>query len=179
MRVTRSPTPGATLALSVAMDLTHRERGATLVEAIVASALLVTLAIGTASLIVLGRRLSERTEQSMAATSLATARLQALRAIPWDHGLDGAASEAAALAYSPPDALDRNVPGQWQATDPSGRPIGAGGSGGAVFVIRWAIWPVTAGTPDARAIEVCVFPWPGADQTLPLTCLASARTRQP
>lgn len=161
------------------MDLTHREHGATLVEAIVASALLVTLVTGTASLIFLGRRLAERTEQSMAATSLAAARLQALRAIPWDHRVDGTASEPAALALSPPDALDRNVPGHWHETDTSGRLTAAGGSGGAAFVIRWAIWPVAAGTPDARAIEVCVFPWHGTEQTLPLTCLASARARQP
>jgi len=161
------------------MDLTHRERGATLVEAVVASALLVTLVTGTASLILLGRRLGDRAEQSMAATSLAAARLQALRAIPWDHRLDGAASEPAALACSPPDALDRNVPGHWQMTDPSGRLTGTGDSGGPAFVVRWAVWPITTGTADARAIEVCVFAWHGSDQTPPLTCLASARTRQP
>ena len=161
------------------MNLTHRERGATLVEAIVASALLVTLVTGTASLILLARRLGERAEQSMAATSLAAARLQALRAIPWDQGLEGTASDPVALALSQPDTLDRNVPGQWQLTDPSGRLIGTNDAGRPAFVVRWAIWPLTTGAPDARAIEVCVFAWHGSDQTPPLTCLASARARQP
>lgn len=161
------------------MNSTHGERGATLVEAIVAGALLVTLVTGAASLILLGHRLGVRAEQSMAATSLAMARLQVLRAIPWDYDVSGAAPEVPALAYAPSDALDRNVPGYWEVTDESGRVVGTPGSAAAAFVIRWALWPVAAGTSDARAIEVCVYPWPDADQALPLACLASARTRQP
>jgi hypothetical protein len=161
------------------MDQTHGERGATLIEVVVAASLLVTLATGTASLILLGHRLGARAEQAMAATTLAAARLEALRAIPWEYAIGGDGPEVAALAYAPSDALDRNTPGLWQATDEAGRPAGMAGSSGAAFVVRWAVWPLTAGPPDARAIEVCVFAWPGAERTPPLACLASARARQP
>jgi hypothetical protein len=161
------------------MDLTHHERGATLIEAVVAASVLVTVATGTASLILLGHTLGVRADQAMAATTLAAARLHALRAIPWDYAIGGDAPEVAALAFAPADALDRNTPGFWQATDEAGRPVGMPRSGGAAFVVRWAVWPVTAGPPDARATEVCVFEWPGAERTPPLTCLASARARQP
>ena len=65
-----------------------------------------TLATGTATLITLARRLGMHAEQLMAATSIATARLQALRAIPWEYGLDGSASDVAMLALTPVDALE-------------------------------------------------------------------------
>ena len=161
------------------METTHGERGSTLIEALVAAGLLITLATGTASLILMGHRLGERTERALAATSLATARLEALRAIPWDYDLSGGAPEVPALALAPPGALDRNVSGYSQETDESGRPLSAPDAADLSFIVRWAIRPPSTGAPDVRAIEVCVFDSPGAVGTPPLTCLQSVRTRRP
>ena len=99
------------------------QHGTTLLEAVVAAGLLVTVSAGTASLIVLAHRVGAQTEQGMTATTLAAARLQALRAVPWRYEIDGSVPEVSALAYSPPDALDRNTTGYWDVIDESGRPL--------------------------------------------------------
>ena len=104
----------------------HDERGATLVEAMVAGSLLVTLAAGAATLILLGHTLGIQTEQSMTATALATARLEALRAIPWDYGSGGVAPDVPALAPSPSTVLDASTSGYSETLDDSGRPHGTG-----------------------------------------------------
>jgi HAMP domain-containing protein len=161
------------------MRITTGERGATLIEAVLAGGLLITLAIGTAALITLARRLGAQSEQLMAATSIAAGRLQTLRAIPWDYGLDGAADEVARLALSPGEALDRNTPGVFEVTDDAGQSVTSPGAGGAAFTVRLAMSPATGAGPETRSIEVCVFAWPAVDGAPPLVCLASARTRQP
>lgn len=154
------------------------DSGATLVEALVAAALLVTVATGTAALILHARQAGRRTEQSMAATSLALARLEALAAVPWEYDFGGGAPEPDALSVAPPDALDRNLPGRSDITDAAGRPVGSAGAETAHFAVRWAAWNVSANA-QARALEVCVFPWPASLGALPIVCLASARVRQP
>jgi hypothetical protein len=157
----------------------HDERGATLVEAMVAGSLLVTLAAGAATLILLGHTLGIQTEQSMTATALATARLEALRAIPWDYGSGGVAPDVPALAPSPSTVLDASTSGYSETLDDSGRPVGSEDAGAAAFERRWAIWPVASASGESRAIEVCVFAWPTLPGAPPLVCLQSARTRQP
>jgi hypothetical protein len=160
------------------MTSRESERGTTLIEAVVAAGLLATVAAGTASLIALARRLGHDAEQTAVATALASGRLQALRAVPWRYGMDGSAPEVPALAYSPPDALDRNAPGFWDVLGVDGRMLDEHAPG-AAFVRRWAIRPVLAGPAQARALEVCVFKPPAALPSVPLSCVASVRTRQP
>jgi hypothetical protein len=155
------------------------QHGTTLLEAVVAASLLVTVSAGTASLIVLAHRVGVQTEQGMTATTLAAARLQALRAVPWHYEIDGSLPEVSVLAYSPPDALDRNATGYWDVIDESGGLLGSSEAEGAAFVRRWAVWPVTSGAAQARALEVCVFAWPADGNPVPLACLAGVRTRQP
>jgi hypothetical protein len=159
------------------MPALRADRGTTLLEAIVAASLLATIAVGTASLILLARRLGERAEQLMTATTLAAARLEALRSIPWVYDIGGAVPEVADLSLSPPDALERNATGFWDATDGSGRPLSS--STEPAFLRRWAIASAVAGPAQARGIEVCVFTWPVERNPVPLACLAGARTRQP
>jgi hypothetical protein len=161
------------------MPALRTDRGTTLLESIVAASLLATIAVGTASLILLARRLGDRAEQLITATTLAAARLEALRAIPWQYDIDGAVPEVSGLALSPPDALERNSTGFWDAIDESGRPRSSPAEPGAAFVRRWAIVSAVAGPAQARGIEVCVFRLPAERDSVPLACLASARTRQP
>jgi type II secretory pathway pseudopilin PulG len=157
----------------------RNNRGTTLLEAVVAASLLVTLAVGTASLILLARRLGDRAEQLIAATTLAAARLEALRAIPWQYDIDGAQPEFPGLAFSPADALNRNSTGFWDATDESGQVLPGHAPAGAAFVRRWSIVPALTGPALAKALEVCVYREPVEQNPVPLACLASARTRQP
>lgn len=156
-----------------------QERGTSLIEAVVAASLLVTIVAGTASLTVLARRLGAQTELGVAATLAASGRLQALRAVPFGYDLLGGAPDVPALAYTSLDALDQNTPGFWDALDESGQPVVAAAEGAPTFVRRWAIWPVSLGSGEARAVEVCVFAWPAPAGAPPLTCLAAVRTRQP
>ena len=155
------------------------QHGTTLLEAVVAASLLVTVSAGTASLIALAHRVGVQTEQGMTATTLAAARLQGLRAVPWHYEIDGSVPEVSVLAYSPPDALDRNATGYWDVIDESGRLLASSETEGAAFVRRWAVWPVTSGATQVRALEVCVFAWPADGNPVPLACLAGVRTRQP
>ncbi len=85
------------------------QRGTTLLEALLAASLLTTVLAGTAALIVLAHRVGVQVEEATTATLLAATRLQALRAVPWRYEIDGTAPEAAALAYSPPGALEQDI----------------------------------------------------------------------
>lgn len=159
------------------MTLLHDERGTTLLEALFAASLLATLVAGTAALIVLAHRVGEQSEQATTATLLAITRLQALRAVPWRHEIDGTAPEVPALAYSPPGALEQDTDGYWDAVDDAGRPVAPRTS--ASFIRRWAVSPVLSGSVQARGLEVCVFISPADQHPAPLVCVADARTRQP
>jgi hypothetical protein len=154
-------------------------RGATLVEVLVAASLLITMAAGMASLILLAHRAGEQVEHLLQATALAATRVQVLRAVPWRYEIDGSAPEAPGLDYSPADALDRNAAGYWDAADERGQPLSDSAAAGATFVRRWAIRPVPSGSTQARAIEVCVFRAPVDRHPAPLACQVSVRTRQP
>jgi len=170
---------GALLALISGMHIAHNERGITLVEALVAAGLLITLVSGIAYLIVQAHRFAVRAEQMTVAVVAASARLERLRAIPWEYDLAGMERDAPALAMSPPDALDRDVDGFHETLDVSGEALADVPAGVPAYVQRWAIVPARGGGERARAIEVCVFEWPAAESAPALTCLASVRTRQP
>ncbi len=152
------------------------QRGFTLIEVLLAASLLLTLAGGMAGLLLLSRQLTVRAEQMSVATLAASAQLERLRAVPWRYDPDGSAPVVAALAVSPPGALDRDVDGFHERLDASGRPVTAG-AGEPRLLRRWAIEP--GADAAGLLLEVCVFAWPAAPAARPLVCLASARGRQP
>jgi len=170
---------GALLAPLSGMHIAHNERGTTLVEALVAAGLLITIVSGIAYLIVQAHRFAVRAEQTTVAVVAASTRLERLRAVPWEYDLAGMEREAPALAMSPPDALDRDAAGFHETLDASGDAVADVPERTPAYVQRWAIAPAREGGERARAIEVCVFEWPAAESAPPLTCLASVRTRQP
>ena len=71
------------------MHIAHTERGTTLVEALVATGLLITIVSGIAYLIVQAHRFAIRAEQMTVAVMTASTRLERLRAIPWEYDLAG------------------------------------------------------------------------------------------
>ncbi|MGE0460974.1 MAG: hypothetical protein AB7Q16_06360 [Vicinamibacterales bacterium] len=155
------------------------ERGTTLVEAVVAASLLLTLAGGVAYLFLLTHRFAMAAEQLTMAVAAATSRLETLMAVPWAYDLAGGEPEAGALDLSPPDVLDRNVAGFSDLVDATGTPVDGDSDVQPAFARRWALLPLNGDASNSRAIEVCTFAWPAPPGAPPLVCLASARTRQP
>lgn len=161
------------------MHIAHDDRGTTLVEALVAASLLITLVSGVAYLIIQAHRFSVRAERMTVAVVAASSRLERLRAVPWEYDLAGTEREAPAFEMSPPDALARDVAGFHQTLDASGEAVTDVPAGTPAYVQRWAIVPARGGGERARAIEICVFEWPAPSSAPPLYCLGSVRTRQP
>jgi hypothetical protein len=161
------------------MNGAHPERGTTIAEALVATSLLITLVGGVAHLILQSHSFAVRAEQTTVATIAASARLERLRAIPWEYDLAGMARDAPALEMSHPGALERNLGGFHESLDSGGGPLADPATNGAAYIRRWAVEPIGADGAVARTIEVCVFAWPAAGAAPPLACLAAVRTRQP
>lgn len=152
-------------------------RGFTLLETIVATGILVTALAGIAQLFVLSTHLTRQASASGTAIVAAQDKLESLRALAFSYDSTGAPVTAPGLQPSPPASLDADVASNVDWLDLRGETSTADA---AAFVRRWKITAI-ASSPDAIAIEVCVFTAPasGADYRSAETCLASIRTRQP
>jgi hypothetical protein len=155
------------------------ERGATLVEVLVAFGLLVTLVGGLAHLLLAARQSAGLAHRMAAAVLAGQDRLERLRALAWTWDLSGTPHASSELAASPIDVLDHDVGGYADVVDAGGRPIDEEGAGEGAFRRRWAIIPLASEEPAALAIEVCVFDLAASGDGAPLSCLATVRTRQP
>lgn len=161
------------------LRLVQSLRGTTLVEVMVASALLATLLGGLAHLFLSSQQHALMAERLAAATLVAQDRLQQLGAEPWSWSVHGFPVDAPALALSPPGTLDADTTGYSEVVDRSGRVADDEEADGAAFVRRWAIALARPSDPDALSIEVCVFQWPSVEGAAPLACLHAIRARQP
>jgi prepilin-type N-terminal cleavage/methylation domain-containing protein len=131
-------------------------QGFTLIEVVVAIALLSTAVVTTAGLLVIGAKSVSAARMQTWATLLATDKLEALRATAWTD-----------LDASPSGTLTRDVPGFVDYLSARGEPADAGA---AVYVRRWSISPLVADAANALVLQVVV--WPGPVR------LATVRTRQ-
>ena len=122
-------------------------RGFTLVETIIAAALVAT-ALGV------GARQSADNRRQFTAVLDAQTKLEELRAMPWRIGVDG-------LQPSAPDALTRDVAGFYDEVHG--------------YVRRWAITALTPDIPGVVALRVCVFA--DATRVTPEACVRSVRAR--
>jgi type II secretory pathway pseudopilin PulG len=161
------------------MRIRRLERGATLIEVLVAAGLMITLVAGLAHLLIASRESVVLTERSATAVLAAQDRLERLRALAWSWDLSGAPVEDEALAPSPPDALARDATGYADVVDARGRPTSEPEAGEGVFTRRWAVVPLGSDEPAALALEVCVFERRAPAGAPPLVCLVTVRTRQP
>lgn len=153
-------------------------RGFTLVETLVATCILVTAIAGLAQLFVLSSQIARQAGVAGAALVAAQDKLEVLRGRAFAYDSVGTSVTDAALRLSPSNTLVGDVAPyvDWLDSSGSARP----NAESAVLVRRWRISPVDAGTPDAIAIEVCVYRlddnvgprWADA-------CLSTIRTRQP
>lgn len=136
--------------------------GFTLIEVLIATALLVSMAIGVAQLMAIGVAAGRDSRFATATAILAAARLEQLRSLHWSYepgpggaviprsdlsansSVDPPADGGPGLAPSPPGTLAGNVPPYVDYLDAFGRWIGNGPSPppGATFVRRWSIAPL-------------------------------------
>ena len=160
------------------MFLHASERGFTLLETLVATSILVTTLAGVAQLFILGTHLTRQAGATGRALVAAQDKLESLRgeAITSDPG--GFTVTAPALQPSSPTTLGEDTEPyvDWIAADG----VATETAEGAMMVRRWRISSLGATTPDAIAIEVCVFRLPGStDPRGADACLSTIRTRQP
>jgi len=123
------------------------QRGFSLVEVVVAMAIMITATIAVAQLSILAVRANRIARFTTVATALAVQKLEQVQSSGWTE-----------LTASPSDSLVQNTDGYCDYLDRNGRTLVAGNSPpvGAVFVRRWAIEPLATG--NALVIQVSVIP---------------------
>jgi type II secretory pathway pseudopilin PulG len=160
------------------MSLLASVRGFTLFETLVATSILVTALAGVAQLFILGAQLTRQAAQSGFALAAAQDKLESLRGQAFTYDADGAAVTAPAVQPSPESSLEEDLEPYVDWLDLDGAPLESPDD--ATLVRRWRVSSLGATTPDAIAIEVCVFRSPGAnDPRAADVCLSTIRTRQP
>ena len=160
------------------MSLLASTRGFTLFETLIATGILVTALAGVAQLFVLGDRLTRHAGASGMALVAAQDKLESLRGQAFTYDASGTTVTAAALQPSPSSALAEDVGPYVDWLDQDGQEVT--NPDDALLVRRWRISSLGITTPDAIAIEVCVFRTPGAGEPRSAdACLATIRTRQP
>jgi type II secretory pathway pseudopilin PulG len=143
-------------------------RGFTLFETLVATSILVTALAGVAQLFVLGSQLSRRAADSGLALVAAQDKLESLRGLTFAFDADGSAVTDPGLEPSPESSLREDTEPYLDRID-------------GEMIRRWRITAIDDTSPDAIAIEVCVFARSAADRGphSAEACLSTIRTRQP
>jgi type II secretory pathway pseudopilin PulG len=149
------------LHLKDCMTLNHHRlsAGFTLVEALVATALVASGAAALAHLVALGATQSARNRATLEALVVAQTKLEMLRSISWSYAVAGAE-----LGVSPAGSLWHDTPGYVDYPD--------------AFVRRWAITRRDPADADVVAIDVCVFA-PYQRAGAPEACVSAIRARRP
>jgi type II secretory pathway pseudopilin PulG len=147
-----------------------RDRGFTLVEVVVAGALLVVAVAGVAQLIAIAIRANRIARGQTVTTITAVQKMEELRALAWaydasgglrsdtstDVSRDPAAIGGTGLSVTPSGSLDRSIDGCVDYVDASGRWIGSGATvpAGAVYLRRWAVLPLASDPTHTRVLVV-------------------------
>jgi hypothetical protein len=174
------------------------ERGTTLVEALIAIAILVSTLSGVAHLILWCRRATGEAGLSAMGVTLAAAKLEQLRALAWhvDAGgrpfgdtstnlaVDPASTGGIGLAASGVNTLVANTPGYFEYLDASGAWRGSGGvpPPDAMYVRRWSVVSFARDPAHSLVLHALVIPVADAAVHDPLTSrravhLSTIRTR--
>ena len=153
-----------------------RSGGFTLVEVLVAMAIMVAVAVGVARLFATAVAATRSARDRTVALALASAKIEQLRSLEWRFDIDAsgtltartdtvsdlsvepAGSGGPGLAESPPGTLDANVPPYVDYLDRFGQWAGAGPApvAGSAYIRRWAVRH-PAGDPDQLvALQVLV-----------------------
>ena len=147
-------------------------KGFSLVEVLVAMALVATSALGLAELITLSSRVTQASRVDTVATLAAEAKMAQLRAMAWaydaagtgtpvsdtstDVSVDPPSAGGAGLSWSPATSLQANADGYADYVDASGTYAGRGAEPppGAVYWRRWSIQPLPSDPAHALVLQV-------------------------
>jgi prepilin-type N-terminal cleavage/methylation domain-containing protein len=149
-------------------------RGFSLIEVMVALAILTGSLFVVAQLMVVASRAADASRETTTATALAAQKIEQLRALAWGMAPDGTEiadldgdvaswpgrpSGGPGLSLSPPGALAENTAGYADFLDADGRWIGSGESppGGTVFIRRWSVNAADSSAPSGRVLRVGVW----------------------
>ena len=143
--------------------------GFTLVEVLVAMALLATVATGVAGLLASTMATVRRAREQTFTVVLAMQKMEQLRALDWGFDAPGDdfrtdlsavpwSSAGAGLSVSPAGTLDANTPGYVDYLDGHGAWVGTGASvpSSAVFIRRWRIDRSPGALADTLLLQVLV-----------------------
>ena len=134
-------------------------KGFSLVEVLVAMALVASTAIGLAELFVVSSQVTHAARISSVATLAAESKRAELRARPWAY-VGSAVLSDDGLAVSPSTALTVSVAGFVDYVDVSGLPIAYAlqPSSNSVYVRRWSIQPLPADPANTLVLQVVAAP---------------------
>jgi hypothetical protein len=170
------------------------DRGVSLVEAIIATAMMATIIALAAGWLITSAQAGHAVATESVAVALASQKLEQLRALRFavdeagvrrdDHQSDTAVTPPAptgglGLTLSPPGSLTADVPGYVDYVTRDGRvqPVRSG----ALFVRRWAISPLPVAPDEGLVIQACALPMSAASAASlaqpGVVCLVLVRTR--
>jgi prepilin-type N-terminal cleavage/methylation domain-containing protein len=171
------------------------QRGFSLIESVVASAVLVVTLAGLASLFVQSAHSAANGRRAPVALAAAASKLDQLLALDWTYDASGtplsdltrdtsrdppAASGGTGLSLSPEDSLARDTAGFVDYITGDGGSVGSTPAAGALLARRWRIRPWPGADADALLIRVCVTRTIGGNSgdPMPEVCLGTARVRR-
>ncbi len=163
-------------------------RGFTLLEVVVALALLAGGFLAVAQLMAVAARAAHLSRATTLATNLATENLERLQSLAW--GCTGEGTPVGDLVLSASGALAADTAGFVDYLDGEGAAVGSGFSppSGAMFTRRWSIEPDEERVPPRRlVVRVVVLRREasstrnvgGASAWIETTRLVAVRTRRP
>lgn len=153
-------------------SLCRDRRGISIVEAVVAIAILVTGVIATARLFMMATSANRSARATTMTTVLAQQKMEQLRGLMW--GIDAAGfpvsdtttdisttppgAGGSGLSPSPPDSLARDTPGFVDYLDANGAWVGSGPglAPGTAYVRRWSVEPLPTRPNDTLILQVLV-----------------------
>jgi prepilin-type N-terminal cleavage/methylation domain-containing protein len=159
-------------------------RGFSLLEVLVASAVLSVAVVGVAPLLTLSSSANRNARATTTAAILAQQKIEQLRTLAWSVDADGSAisdtttditttperaDAGVGLSPSPPGALDRNTPGYFDIVDSSGQLLAGDQPSAHAFIRRWSVDPLPADAVNTLVLRVRVVraAAPGASGRVP------------
>lgn len=137
-------------------------RGFSLVEVLVAMALVASSALGLAELFALASRVTQASRIDTVMTMAAETKMAELRGLPWayDAAGSGAPLSDPGLATSPSSTLRVNTGGYVDFIDGAGIVVGTGTTvpRQGVYLRRWSILPLPADPAHTLVLQVVAAP---------------------
>jgi prepilin-type N-terminal cleavage/methylation domain-containing protein len=134
------------------------QRGFSLLEVLIAAAVVAVAVATLAQLVVLATAANARAKTTTMATVLAAQKIEQLRSLEWNFDrLEGPVSDPR-LTASPSDSLRRNISGFCDFLDRNGESLGdrPDPPADAVYLRRWSIEPLPADPANVLVLQVLV-----------------------